>query len=115
MMIEDLDNSKFDPEQIEYLQEFLEDYRTEVAQGVIRFIVSVPCHGDKESHRRATQARITSRAALLDRLINKREVTARELPQTYGVSIHQYYDTLQEVEQELEKNNSNIREVIRIK
>lgn len=114
-MITELDKSKFDAEQIEYLQEFLEDFRTEVAAGIITFIVSVKNNGDKESHRRATQARIVSRAALLDRLINKREVTARELPKTYGVSVHQYYDTLQEVEEELKQNNEKIREVIRIK
>lgn len=114
-MIDDLDSSKFDLEQIEYLQEFLQDFRTEVAQGIVQFIVNVPCHGDKEHHRKATQARIVSRAALLDRLLNKREVTARKIPSTYGVSIHQYYDSLQEVEQELAQNNCNIREVVRIK
>lgn len=114
-MIDDLDKSKFDAEQIEYLQEFLEDYRTEVAQGIVGFIVSVPIFGDKESHKRATQARIVSRAALLDRLLNKREITAREIPKIYGVSIHQYYDNLQEVENELKENNDSIRDVIRIK
>lgn len=114
-MITDLDSTLFDEEQIEYLQEFLADYRTEVAQGIIEFLVSVPCNGDKESHRRATQARIVSRAALLDRLLNKRDITARQIPQVYGVSIHQYYDALQEIESELKENNSSIREVIRIK
>ena len=111
----DFDNSKFDAEQVEYLQEFLEDFRTEVARGLIHFVIDVPRNGDKESHKRAIQARIVSRAALLDRILNKREVTAREIPNTYGVSIHQYYDTLQEVEQMLRENNNKIREIIRIK
>lgn len=111
IMIADLDKKIIDPEQIEYLQRFLEDYRAEVIQTIISFIVNVPNHGNGK----ATQARIVSRAALLDRLLNKREVTAREIPKIYGVSIHQYYDTLQEVEKELKENNSSIREVIRIK
>lgn len=115
MKITDIDKSKFDAEQIEYIQEFLEDFRREMAQGIIEFIIKVPSHGNKDNHRGATMARIVSRAALLDRLLNKREVTAREIPNIYGVSVHQYYDSLSEIEEELKDNNNNIREVIRIK
>lgn len=114
-MMENIDRDKFDSEQLEYLQEFMEDYRREMAQGIINFITSVKIKGNKENHQKATQARIISRVALLDRILNKRDITAREIPNHYGISIHQYYDSLNEIEEELKDQNNNIRDIIRIK
>lgn len=110
-----LNETEFEADQIEEIKAMLEDQRLEVAQSIIKFIVEVPILGKSASNQKATQARIASRVALLDRLLNKRELRARDIPSVYGVSIHQYYDTLEEVEAQLEDSNSKIREIIRIK
>ena len=100
-----LDAELFDSEQLIYLKDFLSDYRMEIARTLVEFICKPDFKGKSLKNKNALFVKIAGRAALLDELLNNRKLKINEWKSIYGVSLHQRYDVLYEVIDELKDSN----------
>lgn len=107
-----LDTDLFDEEQIEYLTEFLKDYRLEVCKTLTDFICRTELKGKTPKNVDALFVRIAGRAALLDDLLNNRETKINLWKSTYGTSLHQRYDCLYSMVEELKQFNPFIEKAL---
>ena len=109
----DFDKSLFDEEQIEYITDFLTDYRTETMKIMLDFITQPNANGNSKKHKDALFIRIAARAVIIDSVLNARDYKVLDLKSTYGISTHQYYDEISRLTAELEKQNKNINELLK--
>lgn len=73
------DFSLFEDEQLEYLNEYEQKRRGDLMRGMLDFMTA-----DRE--------RWVERICVLDKLINRKELTWREAPAFYGLSNHRFFD-----------------------
>lgn len=73
------DFSLFEDEQLEYLNEYERERRGDLMRGMLDFMTA-----DRE--------RWVERICVLDKLINRKELTWREAPAFYGVSNHRFFE-----------------------
>lgn len=109
----DFDKTLFDDEQIEYLCEFLADYRTETMKIMLDFITNLEANGSSKKNKDALFVRIAARAVIIDSVLNARDYKVLDLKTTYGISTHQYYDEIGRLTNELQKQNKNINELLK--
>lgn len=109
----DFDKTLFDDEQLEYLCDFLADYRTETMKIMLDFITNLEANGNSKKNKDALFVRIAARAVIIDSVLNAREYKVLDLKTTYGISTHQYYDEIARLTTELEKQNKNINELLK--
>ena len=100
-----IDEELFDEEQLEYLSDFLKDYRLEICKHLAAFICKSDTNGKSKKNIDALFVRIAGRAALLDDILNNREVKINLWKDTYGTSTHQRYDAVTEMIEELKEYN----------
>lgn len=109
----DLDLNLFDDDQINYLIDYLADYRLQIIRVICDWITKPEALGQSKKSKDAANARIVARAVILDTILNKRDYKVLELKTLYGISTHQYYDELNRLTEELGKNNKNIGSLLR--
>lgn len=114
LLPDNFDSSLFDSEQQEYLSEYLIQYRKEVAQRILDFIVSPSKKliRNSERNRKSTSMKIACRAVLFNKLLNDPKVGYRDLPETYGISNHLFYDERKAILDELIEMDKNISYII---
>lgn len=108
----DLDTTLFDEEQLDYLTEFLNDYRIDICKHLVSFICKSNLRGVNQKNIDALFVRIAGRAALLDDILNNRNTKVTLWKTTYGTSIHQRYDAVAEMIEELKEFNPFIDKVL---
>lgn len=108
------DSSLFDCEQQEYIAEYLVQYRKEVAQRILDFVISPSkkLNRNSERNRKSTIMKIACRAVLFNKLLNDPKVGYRDLPEVYGISNHLLYDERKAILEELSEWDKNISYVI---
>ena len=109
----DFEKDLFDDEQLEYLCDFLADYRTETMKIMLDFITNLEANGNSKKNKDALFVRIAARAVIIDSVLNARDYKVLDLKTTYGISTHQYYDEIARLTTELEKQNKNINELLK--
>lgn len=109
----DLDKDLFDEDQLEYLTEYMADYRLEVIRIILNWITNIQANGKSKKNLEALYARIASRAVILDSILNKRDFKVLEMKSLFGISTHQYYDELNRVMAELNSKNKNIENILK--
>ena len=108
------DYSLFDCEQQEYLSEYLAWYRKDSIQHLLSFLLKPTENLTKNSERsrKAVMMKVFCRNVLLHKLLNDPDVGYRDLPKTFGISNHCFYDTRKEMLSELIKQDKNIEYIL---
>lgn len=114
LLPDNFDDTLFDSEQQEYIAEYLIQYRKEVAQRILDFIISPSKKliRNSERNRKSTIMKIACRAVLFNKLLNDPKVGYRDLPETYGISNHLFYDERKAILDELIEMDKNISYII---
>lgn len=108
------DYSLFDSEQQEYIAEYLAWYRKDSIQHLLSFLLKPTENLTKNSERsrKAVMMKVFCRNVLLHKLLNDPDVGYRDLPKTFGISNHCFYDTRKEMLSELIKQDKNIEYIL---
>ena len=104
------DSSLFNSEQQEYISEYLTQYRKEVAQRILDFIIkpSEKLNKKSERSRKSVIMKMACRSVLMHKLLNDPKVDYRDLPEVYGISNHLLYDERNAILEELSVMDKNI-------
>jgi hypothetical protein len=110
----DAEEITFTKAQREYLEDYLIQYRKEVAQTLLSFILkpTETLKNNSDRSRNAMLMKILCRVVLLNKILNNSDVPYKDFPAEYGISNHSYYDERNEIVKELKKLDKNISFVI---
>lgn len=105
----------FEDEQLEYLQDFLADYRLQNIRDFCKFVLEgdTPKNASEKS-KEAYLQRVVCRIALVLRLLDEdlKDVAWKDTPQYFGLSSHVFFDVKDTVLYELARSNPRINKVL---
>ena len=112
-----LDYEEFDDQQLEYLMDYLVEYRLQSILELLKFLLNDAPNSPSEKSKVAYHQRVVCRCALLMRLLNKdlENLQWCQTPKFFNVSSHVFNDCKDEVFVELSKFCPRIGKVMQMR
>lgn len=108
---------EFDDEQLEYLKDYLVEYRLESIIEFVKFLLNDAPHTNSEKSKVAYFQRIVCKLVLMRRLLDYdlQDMPWNEVPKNFGLSSHVFFDVKDCVFKELCKISPRINKVMQMR
>lgn len=111
----DLELDYFDDEAIEYLKDYLADFKMDMTRKLINFLIGDNIRGTGEHQKQARINRIACRCVLLHKLLEMKDLKWSDIPEQYGISSHTFFEVKDEILKELKQFNPRIAKVLQMR